>query len=51
MRLNLESLHLLSIVRMLGSCVDLEFFEDLATKAVVRDHPADRTLDEKLGTA
>lgn len=44
-------LDLLGLVRMLGTGVDLELSENRATEAVVGDHSADGTLDEKFGTA
>jgi len=51
MKLEFESLHLLGIVRMFGTCVDLEFFENLATETIVGNHSANGALNEKLGTA
>ena len=35
---------------MLRAGVDLEFLEDLATEAVVRDHPTNSPLNKKFGT-
>ena len=51
MGLKFVSLHLLSIMGMLGVRVDLEFLEDLAAEAVVGNHAANRALDEKFGPA
>lgn len=49
--LKFEGLSVLRLMRVFATGVNLEFFHDLATQSVVRNHSVDSTFNEEFGAA